>query len=147
MQMRSSSKSALFLIEMIIAIGFFSVSAAVCTSLFVKANMLSQETRRMNMAVIQAQSVAECFKSADGSLQETVKLLDVSPNDGQSFLLYFNNDWQRGEQGRYRMTVSVDESALPATADIAIVDMENSEAVLYTMQVKQYSRELSGRDG
>ena len=56
-----SSKNSLFLMELILSILFFTLTAAVCLQLFVKAHVLSQDTINLNHAVTQAQNFAEIF--------------------------------------------------------------------------------------
>ncbi len=72
------SKSSLFLMELIIALLFFSVSSTVCIRLFVKAHALSAETVSQNYAVNYAQNMAEVFTGYDGDLQAMQTLLDGS---------------------------------------------------------------------
>ena len=48
---RKGSKSALFLMELILAILFFAAASAVCVQLFVKAHLMSQDTVDLNRAV------------------------------------------------------------------------------------------------
>lgn len=59
MKVRESSKSSLFLLELMISIVFFALAAAGCVQVFAKAHMLSQEAGRLDMAVSVAQSLAE----------------------------------------------------------------------------------------
>ena len=63
------SKSSLFLMELIIALLFFSLASTVCIRLFVKAHSLSAQTVDQNYAVNYAQNMAEAFLGCDGDLQ------------------------------------------------------------------------------
>ena len=58
MKSDSSSRSGLLLMEIILAILFFSLISALCLQVFVKAHTLSQDTRKLDAAVGQADSVA-----------------------------------------------------------------------------------------
>lgn len=125
---------------MIIAIAFFALSAAVCISLFVQAHLVSKETRVSNLAVIQAQSVAECFKAAGGSAQDTARLLSVD-STGNEFSLYYDKDWQQAgaQEYSYRVDVSIDEEASPRSVSIAVVDRQKEgEGFIYTLEAKKY---------
>ncbi|MCR5501603.1 MAG: hypothetical protein K6F53_01190 [Lachnospiraceae bacterium] len=64
----SSSKASLFLMELIMSILFFSLSAAVCVQLFVRSHTLSRDSLQLNYAVIASESMAETFYAADGDL-------------------------------------------------------------------------------
>ena len=59
MKKHTSSRSGLLLMEIIIAILFFSVVSAVCLQLFVKSHNLGQDTEELDMAVRHAGSVAD----------------------------------------------------------------------------------------
>lgn len=76
--MRTHSKTPLFLMELIIMLLVFSVSAAICLQVFAGARRISDESRKLDLAVMQAQNVAECWKSTYGDLDETAELLGVN---------------------------------------------------------------------
>ena len=86
------SKSSLFLMELIIALLFFSVSSTVCIRLFVKAHALSAETVDQNYAINYAQNMAELFTGCDGDLQAMQALLSGSmlSQDGNYLVLIEN---------------------------------------------------------
>ena len=66
--------SGLFAIELLIAVGIFSLCAAICVGLFVRAEVMSRESANLNRAVSEARNAAECFKAAGGDLEETTRL-------------------------------------------------------------------------
>ncbi len=63
-----SSKSSLFLIELIISILFFSLASAACIQLFTKAHLLDKKTQETNQIVIWTQNLAELWYATDGEL-------------------------------------------------------------------------------
>ena len=56
--MKTRSKTPLFLMELIIMLLVFSVSAAVCLQVFSGARKISEESRKLDAAVMQAQTIA-----------------------------------------------------------------------------------------
>ena len=68
------TRSGLFAIELLIAVGIFSLCAAICVGLFVRAEVMSRDSADLNRAVTEARSAAECFKAAGGDLKETARL-------------------------------------------------------------------------
>ena len=46
-----AKRSSLFLLELIIAILFFSLTSAVCVQIFVRAHLISRQTQELNMAL------------------------------------------------------------------------------------------------
>ena len=55
------SKSALFLMELIIVILFFALTSAVCMRVFIKAHDAARDTESANYAILWADNAAECF--------------------------------------------------------------------------------------
>lgn len=69
------TRSGLFAIELLISVGIFSLCAAICVGLFVRAEVMSQDSADLNRAVTEARNAAECFKAAGGDLEETARLI------------------------------------------------------------------------
>lgn len=101
--MRQTRKSSLFLMELIIAILFFSLSAAVCVRLFASAYLLGQESDYRDTAILQAQSMATLFQHADGALED---------------VLAFANATQ-SEAGVYEGSITQNDEVYPVTLQIA----------------------------
>ncbi len=92
--MRQTRKSSLFLMELIIAILFFSLSAAVCVQLFATAYRISAESTYRDAATLQAQSMAALFCAADGELD--------------AVLTYTNASEVAGSEGEYIGNITLD---------------------------------------
>ncbi|MBP5453505.1 MAG: hypothetical protein J6Y09_02690 [Lachnospiraceae bacterium] len=87
------SKSALFLMELIIVIFFFALTSAVCLQVFVKAHLVAKETKGLNYAVLWADNASECFyefgddeEKINDTLKSAFDLKDYS------YILTFNKD-------------------------------------------------------
>lgn len=78
---RHNSRSGLFLMEIMVVILFFSICAAVCTSVFAKASLLSEKSSQLTAAASRAANIAEIYKSCGGNIQETTRLLDDASGD------------------------------------------------------------------
>ena len=131
------SKSGLFLMELIIAICFFAFSSAICVQLFAHAHTLSQRSKGIQMAVINAQSVAEGFRGLGGDIEALAGLWQVSANDG-SFVAWFDDDWATVTySARFRMDVEVDVSAIPAIIQVNVTDTV-LETELFSTRFKRY---------
>ena len=88
------TRSGLFAIELLIAVGVFSLCAAICVGLFVRSEVMSQDSADLNRAVTEARSAAECFKAVGGDLEKTAELTGGSLEDGK-LRLYYDQDWQK----------------------------------------------------
>lgn len=94
----TTSKTGLFLMELIIAILFFSVSSAICVQLFVQSHLTSKDSVELNHAVEWCQNVAEAFYGCDGNTEDMMSLFTNSyignPSEaGNTFYLNFNEDF------------------------------------------------------
>lgn len=76
------SKASLGLMEQLVMILVFALSAALCLSLFVRADSLSRETSQLDRAAVLAQTGAETLKACGGDLEETAKLLSGEVSGG-----------------------------------------------------------------
>ena len=94
--MKTRSKTPLFLMELIIMLLVFSIAAAVCLQVFSGSKKISEESRKLDAAVMQAQSIAECWKASGGDLNETAEMLHVVP-DETGFKLYDEENWLHTE--------------------------------------------------
>ena len=56
---RHNNTSSLFLLELILAVLFFSVASALCIQIFTKAHLMSQDARDLNISVNEVSSMAE----------------------------------------------------------------------------------------
>lgn len=97
---KQSSRTCLFLIELVLSIFFFIVAAAVCMQLFVNTYFLSQETLETNQALLWSQNLAEAFLGNRGDYSLVKKLYsdvdcvsDLSIDSDSSMLLCFDKDW------------------------------------------------------
>ncbi|MBR0280789.1 MAG: hypothetical protein IJQ81_04250 [Oscillibacter sp.] len=68
------TRSGLFAIELTLAVGVFTLCAAICTGIFVQSEVMSQDSEALSRAVNEARNVAECFKAARGDLARTAQL-------------------------------------------------------------------------
>ena len=94
--MNSRSKSGLFLIELIIVITVFSISAAVCLRLFFQSRVIANESYNLSRASLEVQSAADCYKSSGGDLAETADRLGGSLLDGK-LMIYYDEKWGKTE--------------------------------------------------
>ena len=75
-----SHKSSLFLLELIMAILFFSIVSAVCVQIFVKAHTLSQDAALLSTAVNECSDAAEIIYSSNNIEHALKKLHKAYPH-------------------------------------------------------------------
>ena len=102
------TRSGLFAIELLIAVGIFSLCAAICVGLFVRSEVMSQDSADLNRAVSEARSAAECFKAAGGDLRKTAELTGGGVPDGNMLCVEYDENWQKLSavgQGAFALTI------------------------------------------
>ena len=142
------SRSTLFLLELIIAIFFFSVASTVCIQLFAKSHLLSKQTINENHAVTQTQNLAESFLVADGNLLEMKKHFPNAKYKDNSLALYFDKDWNFCNADKAHFVATLDYALTDnnlCTADIS-VSTYNSDTtkVLYSIELIHHIKERRG---
>lgn len=73
---KNSSRSGLFLLELIISILFFSMASAVCIRLFVQAHVMDRDNRNLTQSVKLCENLAEVYTACNGDLDA---LMEVYP--------------------------------------------------------------------
>lgn len=76
----TSHSSSLFLIELILAILFFSIASAVCVQLFVKSHSLSKKAELLAISVNECSDAAEIIRSADSFTEIEKRLKEAYPD-------------------------------------------------------------------
>lgn len=144
------SRSSLFLMEMIIAILFFSLASAVCIQLFAKSHLLNDRTVNQNHAVVQAQNLAESYLALEGDLEQIAPLFDQTILDSanSTLTLFFDSEWNPStiENAAFQAMLTgfpVNDDGL-ITADITVYKLDEPESALYTLQVTHHIAERRG---
>ena len=142
------SRSTLFLLELIIAIFFFSVASTVCIQLFAKSHLLSKQTINENHAVTQTQNLAESFLGSDGNFLEMKKHFPNAEYIDNSLALYFDNDWNSCNVNNAHFVATLDYALTDTnlcTADIAVSTYNSDNPkVLYSIELIHHIKERRG---
>jgi competence protein ComGC len=92
MKAGQASKSSLFLMEMVIALLFFSICSAICIRVFAAASQDTVCSRNLSSASSLCQSAAEVYKACRGNIEKTAEILDGGYKVGQA-KVYYDSDW------------------------------------------------------
>ena len=93
------TRSGLFAIELLIAVGVFSLCAAICVGLFVRSEVMSQDSAGLNRAVAEARSAAECFKAVGGDLEKTAELTGGQIIGDTTLFISYDQSWHKLDAG------------------------------------------------
>lgn len=144
------SKSSLFLMELIIAILFFSLTSTVCIRLFVRTHLISQQTINENHAINLVQNLAEGFLGTDGNLDALQSLFpDSILSEGNTLTLYWNEAWEACSKDRAAYSATVSGSAPSQdtgliSADIQLLGLRNQETI-YSLHLDHHIPERRAR--
>lgn len=95
-----TSKTSLFLMELIISILFFAISSAVCIQLFTKSHLLDEKTKMENMAIVKCENYCEMYVGLieDSTVDsERIKLIaemvSGTVSNDSTVTVYYDKSW------------------------------------------------------
>lgn len=133
------TRSGLFAIELLIAVGVFSLCAAICVGLFVRSEVMSQDSADLNRAVSEARSAAECFKAAGGDLERTAQLTGGQMM-GDTVCISYDEGWEKldgGGESAFDVVLSLrpEDGYTGASLSVQRYDRSGKEAVGTTILI------------
>lgn len=117
------TKTGLFMTELLICVGVFSLCAAVCVGLFVKSEVISQNSADLTRAVAEARNAAECFKAAGGDLERTAALTGGEAAAEDALFLEFDKNWEKlppGTRGAFELAILTVPGEGSANASLSV---------------------------
>ncbi|RKM55898.1 hypothetical protein D6853_10150 [Butyrivibrio sp. X503] len=151
MNSKNNARSSLFLMELIIAVFFFSLAAAVCIRLFVSAHLTAQKTTNLSHATVWSQNFSEAFYAGKGDIASIAQVYPEAYTTQDSVMLFFDDNWNisknAGSEVSYEAIITTSEKIASevygdvsdygteykgeaTVGDIAIIDIRNYSEVL-----------------
>ena len=144
---RHNNISSLFLLELILAVLFFSVASALCIQIFTKAHLMSQDARDLNFAVNEVSSMAEqisagtlhsdtAASSDDTASDPSTQMPDDSLQDAAA---YYNSSYASCEKADavYVLTVHYEPENTLLKAHISMDTIADNRNI-YTLDVTKH---------
>ena len=161
MKQATRHHSHLFLLEITLAILFFSLASAVCLRCFAKSHILSQQATELNQAVSQTENVAELLRSLPENNRTnadriTERLQEEYPMIEQvaagQWILYFDGDWNSCEKSQavYQMQIvgtRNSDSRDSGNVELSMVVFQltvytsDNDINIYQLELKLYAKE------
>lgn len=132
--------SNLFLLELIIAIFFFSIISAVCVQLFSEAYSLSKKSTDLTKAVNITSNLAEGIRSWDGSLEQWEQLFPGGSWQADVWQMVYDADWQPTSHQGYNL-LQVQFGTEEAVMAHIRVSKQNTGETIYELDVVKADRE------
>ncbi|MDR3307730.1 MAG: hypothetical protein LBS58_02370 [Coriobacteriales bacterium] len=142
MSSRPPAPSRAFFLELVLNLVIFSLCAAVCLQLFVSAKLASDESAALSNLAIEAQVVAEAFKSLDGDIDAVALSLDAQ-RDGDALLLYYDEEFKPVDAASapYLIRCDIDTGTVLRTAAITVYQGPKE---LFSLEAKRYVAQGGG---
>lgn len=96
---RHNSGTNLFLMEMILALLFLSLSSAACIQIFAAARKSRLQAEQWNQIQALTTSVGEVLEGTDGTDEQILSLLPGGIKKDTSLIWYYNRNWQSCSSG------------------------------------------------
>lgn len=152
MKQSLSRHSSMFLMEIIIAILFFSLVSAICLRIFTASHQMGQDTNDLNMAVNQTENIAELltyaskdpgFSSLDmtrlsESLTSEYPVIDVDDN---VISIHYDENWNccTAKDGTYFIKISREKDEALSVFDIDAYKAADRKKPVYSLTVSLHS--------
>lgn len=144
---RHNNISSLFLLELILAVLFFSVASALCIQIFTKAHLMSQDARDLNFAVNEVSSMAEQISAGTlhsdtaASSDDTASDPSTQMSDGtlQDAAAYYDSSYASCEKADavYVLTVHYEPEDTLLKAHISMDTIADNRNI-YTLDVTKH---------
>ena len=134
---KTRSKSSLFLMELIIVLMFFSLSAAICMKVFAISKVKTDTARDLAQASFAAESFAEVYKEYNGDMGKVGEYYSVNgaTSDTKKMVFFYDKEWNRitdGGEAVYSMNIATDrdKNLLRASIKVAKVEDGDGDAII-----------------
>ncbi|MGC4020346.1 MAG: hypothetical protein QM793_14730 [Muricomes sp.] len=141
--------SSLFLLELILAILFFSIASAVCVQFFVKSHLLSQDARKLNTSVSEVSSIAELIEISQ-DVQSALDLIQTEYPDSEisstsKASVYYDKDFLPCAQSKAFYCLEVNFTQEGSMLDAALVMKEQTSGkAIYSLAISHHLQRRTG---
>ncbi|MCI6859017.1 MAG: hypothetical protein MR867_06965 [Eubacterium sp.] len=131
------SRSGLFLIELVLCILFFSLTAAVCIRVFVRSHEISAHAQNLYQAQTEAANVAEIFEGSDSFLGDLKKYYPDLEEGAAVKQIFYNKNWKMcgKEHAAYVMKIFLDREDTMEKMKLSVYSGKNE---IYHLYLKRY---------
>lgn len=135
--------SSLFLLELILAILFFSIASAVCVQFFVKSHILSQNARELNTAAREVSNLTELITASGDTASAIGSISSQYPDsvsDGtRKVTIYYNGRLTpcKKKEARYRLSALFQQKGTMLSAKLQMNRMKDG-GIIYSLDLSHH---------
>lgn len=137
MKIQENRSSKLFLMELMIAIFFFSIISAISVQLFSETHTRSVRSKELVQSVNLASNVAEYYRVWDGQTESWQEVFPEGTWQGENWQILYDEAWKPvEEEARYLLYMELCEQEGMREAQIAVSERETGR-IIYELTVKR----------
>lgn len=139
------ARSSLFLIELMLAVLFFSLSSAVCVQMFAHAHQLSQSAHALQHAIQAADNAAELLQydltHASPYLPSAYPDAEILSEDSSALYreihIFYNDSWKpcTRDQSAYQLTIQLQPEDNGLVAGVLHINAQEGDPAVYELSL------------
>ena len=135
----SDRRSGIFLLELIIAVLFLSMTSAACIQIFVKSHTLSKEAADLNQAVQLASGWAERFLATE-DVEEQIGGQGVHDS---GYYVYYDENWETTtpEDASYYLLIQIKREGSLLQGNFSVYKSNDNKEPIYDITTGKCMRE------
>jgi hypothetical protein len=132
---KRTDSSSLFLMEIVLAILLFAMTAAICISIFANAHTVSRSSEELSAAASETENAASVLRSSSSERGFINSMKDLFPEasvNESTVTVWYDESFEEcsREKASYRLTASLDDSdSSLLTADISFYKKGSGKAI------------------
>lgn len=144
-----AKSSSLFLLELILAILFFSIASAVCVQFFVKSHLLSRDAKELNSSVTEVSSIAELISVSD-DLPSVIEMIqseypDADVSDVTELLIYYDSHFLpcSKKEAQYCLYAEFIQDGSMLTGNLDMMELKTKDSI-YSFDITHHLQRRVG---
>lgn len=131
-----NTRSSLFLIELMIAVLFFSLGSAICVQAFAKAYMANRTAKHLSFASSSVSSAASVIKYTEKNLADLQNYYPYIEKKGEEFLVFYDDTFKECTEKNkaYTLHIETTQTGQAETSHISMI-WEEKEELLYELNL------------
>lgn len=129
---KTRSKSSLFLMELIVVLMFFSLCAAICMKVFAVSKVKTDYANDLSHASFAVETAAEVYKDKKGDVNSVAEFFGGAKTEDSTVTVYYDREWNivpSAQESEYEMTLVSDSTGLLNEAVITVTETGKDESI------------------